>query len=64
MFSTKGFKTREEKEKEKNTIHIPAQQHFEKFNAFAGGYGAHDKSKKAKHKADRKANKKLCREPY
>lgn len=58
MYDTKNMMKKSDKEK--NTIHVGKIQHFEKFNAFQGGYGVHEKSKKAKNRATRKENKKAC----
>lgn len=57
MYETKNMKVGHETN---NTIHVEHKQLMPKFNAYAGGYGAHEKSKKARHKSDRRANKKLC----
>lgn len=64
-YSTAGFKTSEEKEKEKRKIHICVDQ-TKTGGRFlpTSGFGTHGYDKKAQHKADRKANKQLCKEPY
>lgn len=46
--------------KANETIHFETKTITPKYNAFQGGYGCHEKSKKAKHKADRKNAKKMC----
>lgn len=60
MYETKNMKTGSEKDHRFDPIHVERKQLMPKFNAYAGGYGLHGKSKKAQHKADRKANKRLC----
>ena len=59
-FSTEGFKSSLEKEKEKNTIHIKESQHMY-INAFVGGTGVHGGTTKAQNKRSRKEGKNLCR---
>lgn len=60
MYNTKDMKTNSERDHRFDPIHVETQQVMPKHNAFACGYGIHGKSKKAQHKADRRANKALC----
>lgn len=59
MYNTANMGPKKERWKEPITV-----KHTKKvyYNAYAGGYGAHGKDKKAIHKADRKKWKKECKE--
>lgn len=58
MYNTENMGPKPEKWRE--PIHIKNQEKSY-YNAYSCGYGAHEKTKKARHKAERKANKNMCR---
>lgn len=56
------YNTYEITAKEKSESFTVKVKNFDKHNAFAYGYGYHDKSGRAKHKVDRKQGKSICRD--
>ena len=62
MYDMSQWKSQEQKKKESLKIHIEKKPLFEKFNGYAGGYGVHDKDKKARHKDERRKGKKICKD--
>lgn len=60
MYNTKDMQP--QKDKKFEPIHMEAQQIMPKYNAYACGYGTHEKTKKQRHKANRKKNKMECKD--
>ena len=66
MYDMTDWKSNEQKKKESLSFTITVKPQAEKFNTYVNGYGVHGHfTKKAKHKADRKAAKQqLKRGPF
>lgn len=60
MYNTSDMKTNAEKSNKK-VVFVNTNLHCTGYNPFQTGHGCHEKTKKAKHKSDRKNARLICK---